>query len=153
MVIKTIYFKIQTKNRKWGSFQIVTRGVHTSMKSKENKQNSKGHNTIQGRGSYIFAFRCDTDTICGKSITVIFSSSSIYRKQSQIVNQRRKPQKKSCNEKNVVLYLFNDNADKSSQVIQAYHDVKFIEITMNETMFCQPNNYTNNCLKNCLWVL
>lgn len=57
--------------------------VHTSMKSKEKKQNLKGHNTMQGRSSYIFALRCDTDTICGKSITVIFSSSSIYRKRSQ----------------------------------------------------------------------
>jgi len=71
----------------------------------EKKQNLKGHNTIQGRSSYIFALRCDTDTICGKSITVIFSSSSIYRKRSQIVSQRQKPQKMTCNEKNVVLYL------------------------------------------------
>lgn len=49
--------------------------------------------------------------------------------------------------------LFNDNAEKSAQVIQAYHDVKFIEITMNETMLCQPNNHTNNCLKYRLWIL
>jgi len=37
------------------------------MKSKKNKQNSKGRNGIQGKDSYIFALQCDTDTICGKS--------------------------------------------------------------------------------------
>jgi hypothetical protein len=63
------------------------------MKSKKNKLNSETHNTIQGRDSYIFALRCDTDTICGKSITVIFSSSSIYSEQSQILSQRQKPPK------------------------------------------------------------
>ena len=35
----------------------------------------------------------------------------------------------------------------------AYHNIEFIEVTVNETMFCQTNNKTNDPFKNHLWIL
>ena len=35
----------------------------------------------------------------------------------------------------------------------AYHNVEFIIVTMNETMFCQTNKKTNDPFKNYLRIL
>lgn len=45
------------------------------------------------------------------------------------------------------------NSSNDNEVTGSYHDIKFIEITVDETMFCQANNETYNYLKNHLWAL
>ena len=35
----------------------------------------------------------------------------------------------------------------------AYHNIEFIEVTVNETMFRQTNDKTNDPFKNHLWIL
>lgn len=41
----------------------------------------------------------------------------------------------------------------NDQDLNTYHYVKFIKVTMNETMFCQTNNNTENSVENSFWIL
>ena len=70
------------------------------------------------------------------------------------------PQKRSCS---IISYpdkfYFYEGfkTHKSTQTRKGkrkrYHDIELIKVTMYQSMLCQTNDKTKNCVKNIIWIL